>query len=76
MTLPKERINSRLRHLPTWNPYSDAGLIVFKAAFPIFPEPEIYFPAGTDFRIKLTEAIPALVKEPESLPDPSMETCD
>ena len=53
---PQGRINSRLRHLPTWNPYSDAGLIVFKATFPIFPEPEIYFPAGTDLRIKLTEA--------------------
>jgi hypothetical protein len=58
---PQGRINSRLRHLPTWNPYSDAGLIVFKAAFPIFPEPEIYFPAGTDLRIKLTEPIPAFV---------------
>ncbi len=71
---PQGRINSRLRHLPTWNPYSDVGLIVFKAAFPIFPEPEIYFPAGTDLRIKLTEAIPGLATEPESLPDPSMES--
>ena len=58
---PQGRINSRLRHLPTWNPYSDVGLIVFKAAFPIFPEPEIYFPAGTDIRIKLTEPMPASV---------------
>ena len=57
---PQGRINSRLRHLPTWNPYSDVGLIVFKASFPIFPEPEIYFPAGTDLRIKLTEPILAL----------------
>jgi hypothetical protein len=58
---PQGRINSRLRHLPTWNPYSDAGLIVFKAAFPIFPEPEIYFPAGTDLRIKLAEPMPAVM---------------
>ena len=42
------RINSRLIHLPTWNPYSDLGLIIYKATFPIFPEPEIYYPAGTD----------------------------
>jgi hypothetical protein len=63
---PQGRINSRLRHLPTWNPYSDAGLIVFKAAFPIFPEPEIYFPAGTDLRIKLTEPISALATVAES----------
>ena len=50
---PEGRINSRLRHLPTWNPYSDLGLIVYKATFPIFPEPEIYLPAGTDLRLKL-----------------------
>ena len=40
-------INSRLIHLPTWNPYSDPFLIAYKATFPIFPEPEIYYPAGT-----------------------------
>ncbi len=56
---PQGRINSRLGHLPTWNPYSDVGLIVFKATFPIFPEPEIYFPEGTDVRIKLTEEVQA-----------------
>ena len=54
---PQGRINSRLRHLPTWNPYSDIGLIVFKASFPIFPEPEIYFPAGTDIHVKLTAPV-------------------
>ncbi len=71
---PQGRINSRLRHLPTWNPYSDAGLIVFKAAFPIFPEPEIYFPSGTDIHIKLTEPMPVLVTEPESAAETSMGT--
>ena len=54
---PEGRINSRLRHLPTWNPYSDLGLIVYKATFPIFPEPEIYLPEGTDLRLKLDKAI-------------------
>jgi hypothetical protein len=54
---PQGRINSRLRHLPTYNPYSDLGLIIFKASFPIFPEPEIYLPAGTDMRLKLTKAM-------------------
>ena len=57
---PQGRINSRLIHLPTWNPYSDVGLIVYKATFPIFPEPEIYFPAGTDLRIKLTKPVHSL----------------
>jgi len=48
------RINSRLIHLPTWNPYSDPILIVYKAIFPIFPEPEIYYPVGTDIRLRTT----------------------
>jgi hypothetical protein len=52
------RINSRLRHLPTWNPYSDLGLIVYKATFPIFPEPEIFYPSGTDIRLRTTASIP------------------
>ncbi|HEY2039969.1 MAG TPA: LssY C-terminal domain-containing protein [Edaphobacter sp.] len=51
------RINSRLIHLPTWNPYSDPVLIAFKAVFPIFPEPEIYYPAGTDIRLQTTAKI-------------------
>jgi hypothetical protein len=55
------RINSRLIHLPTWNPYSDPVLIAFKAVFPIFPEPEIYYRAGTDVRLETTKAF--------SLPD-------
>jgi hypothetical protein len=54
------RINSRLIHLPTWNPYSDMGLIVYKATFPIFPEPEIYYPAGTDMRLKTKAAVLSL----------------
>lgn len=50
-------INSRLIHLPTWNPYSDPVLIAYKAVFPIFPEPEIYYPAGTDMRLRTTTEI-------------------
>src|SRR5271165_254597 len=57
---PEGTINSRLRHLPTWNPYSDMGLIVYKATFPIFPEPEIYFAAGTDMRLRLTNPVHSL----------------
>lgn len=51
------RINSRLIHLPTWNPYSDPVLIAYKAAFPIFPEPEIYYPIGTDIRLRTTSEL-------------------
>jgi hypothetical protein len=46
-----------LIHLPTWNPYSDPVLIGFKAIFPIFPEPEIYYGAGTDIRLRTTAEI-------------------
>ena len=51
---PQGRITSRLKYLPTINPYSDWFLLAFRATFPIFPEPEIYFPAGTDMRLELT----------------------
>ncbi len=50
-------INSRLIHLPTWNPYSDPVLLAYKAVFPIFPEPEIYYPAGTDIRLRTTTEV-------------------
>ena len=66
---PEGRISSRLRHLPTLNPYSDMGLIVYKATFPIFPEPEIYLPAGTDIRLKLEKAMTA----PPPLPPPAID---
>lgn len=55
---PQGRITSRLKYLPTLNPYSDWGLVAYRAAFPIFPEPEIYFPAGTDMRLELTVSMP------------------
>ncbi len=51
---PQGRITSRYKYLPTWDPYTDLGLIAFKATFPIFPEPEIYLPSGTDLRLNLT----------------------
>jgi len=51
---PQGRITSRLKHLPTWNPYSDLTLLVYRAAFPVFPEPEIYLPRGTDVKLELT----------------------
>jgi LssY C-terminus len=54
---PQGRINSRLKHLPTWNPYSDSILIVYKLTFPIFPEPEIWYGRGTDMELQLTEPI-------------------
>ena len=54
---PQGRITSRLKHLPTWNPYSDLTLVAYRAAFPVFPEPEIYLPRGTDVKVELTREL-------------------
>jgi hypothetical protein len=62
-------ITSRLKYLPALNPYPDIGLLLFKATFPIFPEPEIYFPAGTEIQIKLDQPLldpPATLVEDET----------
>ena len=64
---PQGRITSRLKYLPTLNPYSDWGLVAYRAAFPIFPEPEIYFPAGTDMRLELTASMPLKISSPLNL---------
>lgn len=55
---PQGRINSRLKHLPTLNPYSDSVLIAYKLTFPIFPEPEIWYGRGTDLELQLTAPLP------------------
>jgi hypothetical protein len=54
---PQGRITNRLKHLPTWNPYSDLALVAYRSAFPFFPEPEIYLPRGSDLRLELTSEI-------------------
>jgi hypothetical protein len=64
------RVNSRLIHLPTWNPYSDIGLIIYKATFPIFPEPEIYYPAGTDLSLRMKAPV-AVVASAATMVDES-----
>jgi hypothetical protein len=54
---PQGRITNRLRHLPTWNPYSDLTLLVYRTAFPMFPEPEIYLPRGSDLKLELATGV-------------------
>ena len=55
---PQGRITNRLKHLPTWNPYSDLALVAYRSAFPFFPEPEIYLPRGSDLKLELTAEVP------------------
>jgi len=79
------RINSRLIHLPTFNPYSDVVLASYKAVFPIFPEPEIFYPAGTDLRLRTTAELSlppdarlapsnAMLRDVELLAEPDADT--
>lgn len=70
------RINSRLIHLPTWNPYSDLGLIIYKAAFPVFPEPEIYYPSGTDMRLKTHDSVSSLPTFVRAAQEPATAAAD
>jgi hypothetical protein len=62
---PQGRITSGLRHLPTFDPYSDIGLMVYRA-FSFLPEPEIYLPSGTDLRLQFTA--PLYVGDQPELP--------
>jgi len=66
---PQGRITNRLRHLPTWNPYSDLTLLAYRTAFPMFPEPEIYLPRGSDVKLELTDGVvlpESAEREPEN----------
>jgi hypothetical protein len=65
---PQGRITSGLIHLPTFNPYTDAGLIVYRA-FTVLPEPEICLPPGTDLRLRLN--LPLYVGDQPELPSVS-----
>jgi hypothetical protein len=44
-------------HVIAWTPYS-YWIPIASGAFPIIPEPEIYFPAGTDLRLELAAPLP------------------
>ena len=65
-SVPQGLISSRLIHLPSLNPYSDLALLIFKTTFPVFPDPEINLPAGTDLVLELVGTLSL----PEDLPPP------
>ncbi len=67
---PQGRITSGLIHLPTYNPYGDMTLVIYRA-FSILPEPEIYLPPGTDLRLQL--GVPLYVANQPELPHVSFE---
>jgi LssY C-terminus len=65
---PQGRITSRLIHMPTFNPYTDVGLIAYRAVT-VLPEPEIYLPPGTDLRLRLN--LPLYVGDQPAVPSVS-----
>lgn len=67
---PQGRITSGLIHLPTFNPYGDLGLIIYRT-LTILPEPEIYLPPGTDLRLRLN--LPLYVGDQPELPRVSFQ---
>ena len=67
---PQGRITSRLIHMPTFDPYSDLGLIVYRA-LTVLPEPEIYLPPGIDLRLRLNA--PLYVGDQPELPHVSFQ---
>jgi hypothetical protein len=50
---PQDRLSSRVPYLAMWYPGTYWVLPAYRALFPIFPEPEIYFPSGTDLLLGL-----------------------
>jgi hypothetical protein len=67
---PQGRITSGLIHLPTYDPYGDLTLIVYRSVS-VLPEPEIYLPPGTDLRLQFTA--PLFVANQPSLPPVSFQ---
>jgi LssY C-terminus len=49
---PQDHISSRVQYLATWDPDCIWILPVYRALFPVLPEPELYFPPGTDFLLE------------------------
>jgi hypothetical protein len=73
---PQGRITSRLKHLPTWNPYTDWVLVAYRLAFPVSPEPEIYFPAGTDLQLQFSAPLSVADLTPAGSPNPDFAESD
>ena len=67
---PQGRITSGMIHLPTFDPYGDMGLIIYRL-FTVLPEPEIYLPVGTDLRLQLN--VPLYVGDQPELPRVSFQ---
>jgi hypothetical protein len=67
---PQDHLSSRVAYLMMWNPDSYWILPVYRAVFPVLPEPELYLPSGTDLLLQLATPLLAVNRDrlaPENL---------
>jgi LssY-like putative type I secretion system component LssY len=68
---PQDHLTSRLQYLSMWDPELLWVIPVYRAVFPVMPEPELYFPRGTDWLLELiTPPLPdvsAYISAPKNL---------
>src|SRR4029077_8449587 len=55
---PQDHLSSRVAYLLMWDPEFYWILPAYRAVFPVLPEPELYFPSGTDLSVKLSTPLP------------------
>ena len=55
---PQDHLSSRVAYLLMWDPEFYWILPAYRAVFPVLPEPELYFPSGTDLSLKLSTPLP------------------
>lgn len=62
---PQDHLTSRLEYVAMWSPDTFWILPIYRIAVPFLPEPEIYFPAGTDVILQLVSPVSvSLVRAP------------
>jgi len=55
---PQDHLTSRLQYFSMWDPDLLWVMPVYRAVFPVMPEPELYFPRGTDWLLELITPVP------------------
>ena len=60
---PQDHLSSRAAYLMMWNPQFYWILPAYRAVLPVLPEPELYFPPGTDLLLKLAAPLSAVSRD-------------
>jgi hypothetical protein len=67
---PQDHLSAHVNYLMTRDPDTMWILPVYRALFPVLPEPELYFPSGTDLLLELSAPLPAASFSTLASPDP------